>query len=311
MTKIALPAVATVAIALLAVGCGGGHAARTASGAHPGTTAMRAAPPRPAAPPYPVALRGARDLGATGWSPAVSVAGHVAAWVKRTPEITLARFDQRYLTLALHAGATDPGGSGWRYGPAVGALERRRLVAALNGGFRLNTDAGGFVEDGRVGRRLEFGDASAVTYSDGTTDVGAWRQGVPAPDRRVVSVRQTLHLLVDHGRPSPDVNCGPTCWGFPLHGKPAVARSALGVTSSGQLVWAAGETLTVPQLADALAGAGVVRAMQLDINPDWVHGFLYAHPGVTALPLLPHQSGGPDLYLTAGNRDFFTILART
>ena len=123
----------------------------------------------------------------------VGEAGHVAAWVKRTPEITLARFDQRYLTLALHAGATDPGGSGWRYGPAVGALERRRLVAAFNGGFRLNTDAGGFVEDGRVGRPLAFGDASAVTYSDGTTDVGAWRQGGEGtllPDRPA-SARQT------------------------------------------------------------------------------------------------------------------------
>jgi len=311
MSRIVSSVAAAAAVVAGVAGCGGGHAARRVAGVRTGTATAAAPAPKPAAPPYPVALRGARDEGTIGWTPAISVAGHVAAWVKRTGQITLARFDQSYLTLALHAGAVEPGGSGWRYGAAVGARERGSLVAAFNGGFRLNTDTGGFVEDHRVGKPLLFGDASAVTYSDGTTDIGAWRQGVPAPGRRVESVRQTLHLLVDHGRPSPDIDCGPACWGFPLHGAESVARSALAVTSTGRLVWAGGEHLTVAELADALAGAGAVRAMELDINPDWVHGFLYAHPGLTALPLVPEQTGGPDLYLTPANRDFFTILART
>ena len=68
------------------------------------------------------------------------------------------------------------------------------------------------------------------------------------------------------------------------------------------------------RLADALLGARVVRAVELDINPEWVAGYLYAHrPGVGPLPpvpLVPGQPGVPGFFLSAYSRDFFTIEAR-
>ncbi|MHB8449990.1 MAG: hypothetical protein ACYDAQ_06020, partial [Mycobacteriales bacterium] len=106
--------------------------------------------------------------------------------------------------------------------------------------------------------------------------------------------------------------CIEICWGATLHGAYAVARSGLGVTADGQLVWAGGEGLTVRALAEALVSAGAVRAMELDINPEWVAGYLYTHnaAAVSANPLVSGQPGIPGQFLAPYGRDFFTVLAR-
>jgi hypothetical protein len=54
-----------------------------------------------------------------------------------------------------------------------------------------------------------------------------------------------------------------------------------------------------------------VRAVELDINPGWVDGYLYVHHsgGPTALPVVPGQEGIPHRLLAPYGRDFFTILA--
>jgi hypothetical protein len=222
-------------------------------------------------------------------------------------------FDQHLVALHLHSGTTDAGTLGWRYGPSVRGFELSRLTAAFNGGFRLSTGAGGFVAYGRAGSPLQAGLGSVVTYSDGTTDIGSWRQEVPAPGKRVVSVRQNLHLLIDHGGAAPNVECL-TCWGDTLGGVVAPARSALGITGDGRLVWAGGSNLTVSQLAGALVRAGAVRAVELDINPAWVAGYLYGHRGgkgpLAPVPALPSQHGIAGYFLAPWSRDFFTIVVR-
>ena len=228
--------------------------------------------------------------------------------------ITLLRFDQALVTLALHAGGSQPGGTGWRYGDAIGAPERRVVVAAFNGGFQESYGAGGFEQGGRVGWRLRRGAASVVIYRDGTADIGRWRETVPAPGRAVDSVRQNLGLLIDGGRIAPTVDaCIKLCWGDPLHEQPIVARSGLGITSTGDLIWAAGHNLSVRALAEALAGKGVVRAMELDINPRWVAGYVYGHSphgtGALPIPLVPGQTGIPGQFLAPYFRDFFTVVA--
>jgi hypothetical protein len=92
-----------------------------------------------------------------------------------------------------------------------------------------------------------------------------------------------------------------------------VARSALGIMADGRRLWAGGETLSVRALADALIGAGAVRAMELDINPAWVAAYAYArHPGgsLAPIPLMAGQVGVPGMFLDAYYRDFFNVLAR-
>jgi hypothetical protein len=234
-------------------------------------------------------------------------------WVARRPGFALLSFNQQAVELRLHSGTVDAGATGWRFGPAIAGTERRRLVAAFNGGFKLYTGAGGFYSFGRTGYPLSAGLASIVTYSDGFTDIGAWHAGVPAAGKHVVSVRQNLHLLINGGQPAADLGCL-VCWGATLGGVADPARSALGVTARGRLIWAGGENLTVAALADAMLGAHVVRAVELDINPEWVAAYLYGHRGgagpLAPVAIVPGQPGVPGQFLAPYSRDFFTIVAR-
>jgi hypothetical protein len=273
-------------------------------------------------PPRLIAiLPAARRQGLFGWIRAVAVRGQPAVWISRVSAyhepgftITLLRFDQHLVTLALHAGGTQPGGTGWRYGSAIGPSERRTVVAGFNSAFQESYGAGGFEAGGRVGWRLRHGAASVVIYRDGTADVGRWQVTVPAPGSPVDSVRQNLGLLINDGRIPPSVDtCIKKCWGDPLNEQPIVARSGLGITAAGDLIWAAGHNLSVRALAEALAGKGVVRAMELDINPAWVAGYLYEHKRGAAplpIPLMPGQNGISGQFLTSYFRDFFTVIAR-
>jgi hypothetical protein len=323
---------AALAAGLAIAGCGGSHpqvathgAPATSTASSP-TNANRAARPTTTTPrraPNLIAiLPAAYRPGVFGWKPAVAVRGQTAVWISRVNArhepgftVTLLRLDQQLVTLALHAGGLEPGGHGWRYGDAIRGTERRILVAAFNSAFRESYGAGGFQAYGRVGWRLRRGAASLVLYRDGIADIGRWQRDVPAAGRPVAAVRQNLGLLINAGRIAPTVdNCIKVCWGDPLHEQPIVARSGLGITPRRELVWAAGYALSVRALATALAARGVVRAMELDINPRWVAGYLYAHPRRAQLPvpvpLMPGQTGIPGQFLTPYFRDFLSLIAR-
>jgi hypothetical protein len=114
--------------------------------------------------------------------------------------------------------------------------------------------------------------------------------------------------------PSSVDTCIKACWGDPLHEQPIVARSGLGITADGQLVWAGGHNLSVRALAHALVSHGAICAMELDINPRWVAGYVYAHqPHAAApgpVPLVPGQTGIPGQFLDPYFRDFLTVIAR-
>jgi hypothetical protein len=241
-----------------------------------------------------------------------TIRARTAAWIAERAGVTLLRVNQQVAHLALHSGSVDPGGGGWGYGDRIGPSEIHRVVGAFDGGFKLSYGSVGFMSEGRVGAPLQAGLASIVTYRDGTTQIGAWGAGVPEAGRAIASVLQNLQLLVDHGTPAASAaSCVISCWGATLGGGSEVARSALGIAGDGELVWAAGETLSPSGLARAMVGAGVQRAVELDINPEWVAGYLYVHRpgGPIGVPVVPGQSGIPGRLLTPYERDFFTILA--
>jgi hypothetical protein len=291
---------------------GTGTVANRPAGSGPTTTTTTTAVPPP--PSYPVVLPAADRTVGSRFTPVVSSRGQTAVWMARlTTGVTLLYFDRGLVTLALHAGTIDPGGSGWHYGPSVVDGERRHLVAAFNGGFKFSTEAGGFESFGRTATPLRQGLGSIVTYADGTTNIGAWGEGVPGHSSQVVSVRQNLSLLIDHGRGAGTVECG-SCWGATLGGGPEVARSALGITADGQLVWAGGESLSVSTLVEGLLKAKVARAVELDINPQWVAGYLYRHRGsgrpLQPISVVPGQNGIAGAFLEPYSRDYFTVLAR-
>ena len=314
------------AVLLLAVGTwrlsagGGGHAtvppgpgtalaART-DAKRPAAGAARASPRRTAVGPH-VSVS-PTPAATSGWTTVASVYGRPAAWLEQAGGVTLMRFDQRYVHLTLHTGSIDGGVAGWTYGDQITPREIHLVVAAFNGGFKLTYSNVGFMSGGRVAVALKRGLASIVTYTDGTTAIGAWQNGVPTARKTVFSVLQNQSLLVDRGVAAANLStCVLGCWGATIRSLTVVARSGLGITAGGQLVWAAGEHLSPAGLASALVGAGVVRAVELDINPDWVAGYLYVHhaTGPVASPVVPGQLGIAGQLLAPDSRDFMAIVA--
>ncbi|HMD56569.1 MAG TPA: hypothetical protein VKG82_03765 [Solirubrobacteraceae bacterium] len=247
-----------------------------------------------------------------GWTTVAEVRGQPAAWIAQRAGVTLLRFDQSLVHVTLHAGSSDGGTAGWIYGDSITPREIHHVIAAFNGGFKLTYSEVGFASGGHVAAPLQGGLASIVTYTDGTTNVGAWGNGLPSAQKTVFSVLQNQHLLVDHGVPAGSVSsCILACWGATVGSATTVARSALGITASGQLVWAAGEQLLPSELASALVAAGAVRAIELDINPDWVAGYLYVHHrgGPSGVPVVPGQLGIAGKLLEPYSRDFLAIVA--
>lgn len=89
----------------------------------------------------------------------------------------------------------------------------------------------------------------------------------------------------------------------------AVARSALGEDHAGDLLYAASSSALPVDVADALVTSGVVTAMELDINPEWVQADVASPPGGSLSTAIPGQSWPAEQYLTGWSRDFFTVLA--
>ncbi len=162
---------------------------------------------------------------------------------------------------------------------------------------------------------LQAGAASVVLYDSGRVNVGAWQSEV-AMDPHVRAVMQNLVPLVDHGRTAPDATYHDTrIWGATLGTSTVVARSGIGVTANGALVYVAGPALTAKTLAESLQRAGAMRAMTLDINPEWVTFNLFNHPNpddrsqTDATKLYPQMQRPATRYLgpTQEARDFFSV----
>jgi hypothetical protein len=212
----------------------------------------------------------------------------------------------------LHNGSLDPGYAaavkGVRAGPAIGHAERKDLVAAFNGGFKLNVGAGGYEQEGHLISPLLNGYASLIIDRSGRARIAVWGDGAPARGEAVYSVRQNLRPLVEHGRPTAAASDWPV-WGATLGGGEYVARSALGEDSSGNLLYAGGMSTTPMDLAVALADRGARTAMELDINPEWVQLDVAARPGGPLRTSVPGQNRPADQFIYGWSRDFVTVLA--
>jgi hypothetical protein len=266
------------------------------------------------------------------WTPAGrSVNGFPAVYETRLvppgggSEAGIAWMDTNLLTAQLYSGSKSPGGGPYMLTAPVLPAQAATLVTAFNGGFLMKDAQGGYFTEGRAIYPLVNGAASLVIRSDGSVTVGAWGSDVGmTPD--VVAVRQNLVPLVEGGQPTAQASnpnwllwgatCGvSSCTGAGIENQ---WRSGVGVTSNGALVYAAGPALDPLQLAQLLVRAGVLRGMELDINPSWPAFATYAPPpGAPAGPsngtsMQPASVRGPSTFFEASwARDFITMSART
>ena len=287
-------------------------------------------------------------------APAVTVTRPGGRWAGH--QVAVLRLSHTALRLTLHPGMRtnyshvyDPGASThWTMPPVLAPARPWQvgLAATFNGGFKLtNGDShGGYwdtgygingshsvVRDPSGARTLTKGAASLVIYRDGTWALGTWGHEV-AMTPQVRFVRQELLPLVDRSTINP-LTSSADCqlhWGITMNDSSSQWyqhhcdpwRSGVGITATGDLVYVSGHYLTPHDLAVLLRQAGAVRAMQLDINQQWISAMTYNSSAVprghSAVPHVvnspyntpTHYISGSASSGTAANRDFFAAYLR-
>ncbi len=221
----------------------------------------------------------------------------------------LAWIDTKRTTLTLNPGRLEPSVSIPRGAMEVPERDRPRLLATFNSGFKLSDSHGGFALGGHTYAPMRDGQGTLVGYAGGRVDVVDWTYGQSAPPG-IAFARQNLPLIVEHGRPSPNI-ANAAEWGATVGNAILVWRSAIGVDRRGNLIYAAGEDQTVASLARALISAGAVRAMELDINSYWVTFISYGASGAREpSKLLEGMERPATRYLEPDDRDFFALYSR-
>ena len=283
-----------------------------ATPAHPATRRRTEAPPK-ITPVFANRLPGEGVWKGTG--PVVGGRPPVLVTTFRTevdyPRIVayVAWFDHTRTSIAWYPGRYEPPNAPVRGPMSVPYGERWRLLATFNGGFIYRDGSNGSWIDGRSYEPLKAGLATLVAYRDGRVDVKTWHGG-PVAGPNVAFARQSLPLIIDHGRLNPALNDS-SQWGFTLGNAVRVWRTGAGIDSHGNLIYAAADYQTVGTLARILQRAGAVRAMQLDINPEWPTLITYAHHGgLDPTRVVPNYQQPPTRYLVPDDRDFFAVYQR-
>ena len=224
-----------------------------------------------------------------------------AAWMK-----------QKALTFTLQPGYQQPGGS-WPVSDSLSGSALKGLVASFNGGFKVhpNDALGGYYANGITASQLVSGKAAEVFYRDGSLQIGTWGGGLTmTPD--VLAVRENLSPLVSNGVVQVTSSAGSSSqWGYTINNDYYIARSGVGETASGDIVYVSGSALSVETLAQLLKAAGAVNAMELDINPDWVSFMTYSGNAAAPNPAKLWAFVQPaDRYLQPASRDFVSVHLR-
>lgn len=221
----------------------------------------------------------------------------------------VAWFDHTLTSTAYYPGRYEPPRAPVRGPMEVPPGQRWRLLATFNSGFIYRDGSNGSSIGGTMLEPLKKGLATMVAYRDGRVDIESW-QGGPVAGTTYAFARQSLPLIVRNGRLNPLLNDS-TAWGYTLGNAIRVWRTGAGIDRRGNLIYAAADSQTVTTLAKILQHAGAVRAMQLDINPEWPTLITYTHHGgLVPNKVVPNYQQPATRYLVPDDRDFFAIYRR-
>jgi hypothetical protein len=222
----------------------------------------------------------------------------------------LAWFDHTRTATAYYPGRYEPPSASLRGPTEVPHSQRYRLLATFNGGFIYADGLNGDALNGVTNEPLKQGNATVVAYKNGKVDIVNWTGGT-SPGRNVAWARQSLPLIINHGKLNPALSLG-TEWGYTLGNAVRVWRTGLGIDRHGNLIFVAANDQTVITLAHILKRAGAVRAMELDINPEWYTLITYRHQHGEIVPTqVAYNYQRPSTrYLVPDDRDFFAIYRR-
>ena len=226
----------------------------------------------------------------------------------------IAIMNSSLLRFVQHPGFLEPGHlSAFTQSDLLKGSDLTGLVATFNSAFKVKDSLGGYYQEKKLLRPLVNDKASLVIYDDGHLNIGTWGSDLKM-NSHVVSVRQNLSMLIDNGVIAPDLNKSVFAkWGWTLKNAYFVWRSGIGVDALGNVIYVAGNSLSVQSLANILSKAGAVRAMELDINPEWISYMWYPHSAtssaITPIKLVSFDRSSRR-YLSPSSRDFFAVYAK-
>ncbi|MGU3293231.1 hypothetical protein [Williamsia sp. M5A3_1d] len=221
----------------------------------------------------------------------------------------VAVINSRATATHLMTGTTQPRSAMNTSAAQVPATDRSLLVAVFNSGFRFGDITGGVYDFGHAMIPLRSGQATAAIDDRGHLTVGAWGRDITMT-RHLVAARQNLDLVVDNGHPLPATGSSGAQWGGTHLQFQYTWRSGLGVDRNHNVVYVAGDHLNLTTLASALAQAGAVRGMQLDMHTG-MSTFISWHTTDVGSrepsKLMPSMPGPETRYLIPDRRDFFYV----
>jgi hypothetical protein len=224
----------------------------------------------------------------------------------------VAWFDRTRTALAYYPGRYEPPSAAVRGPMMVPGDQRWRLLATFNGGFTHADGNNGSTDNGAMNEPLTDGNATLVGYRDGRLAIVKWRGGANAGPN-IAWARQSLAPIVWNGHINPALNTDPNSpqWGYTLGGVTRVWRTGVGIDRRGNIIYVVADDQTVVTLARVLRHAGAVRAMELDINPEWHTLITYSHRhGLAPTLVEPQPMQAATRYLVPDDRDFFAVYRR-
>jgi hypothetical protein len=196
--------------------------------------------------------------------------------------------DMSKTTMRYYVGSQEPAAS--LASSKVESSLESQLIAITNAMWMQRHSAGaGAIFRGKAVYPMVNGMATLIVYEDGSVDIRDWSPDIPV--RMVRDARQLRHLIVNDGmvvkqiKKKGKISDSEIGLGFLLggggkdvDGKKAwyvAHRSAFGIRSDGNLVFAIGHHIGTQDMAKALVLAGAQRAIHADANPTNIVGNLY------------------------------------
>jgi len=233
-----------------------------------------------------------------------------------------ARFRKATTKLSWHPGSEDPpNAQKFLVGMSnridfMGQEGLSGVLGAFNGAFKLSSHAGGLKVRSAVLAPFKPGFATISIDAEG--QVAMWAgpaYQAPAGFNGVI-FRQNLQFLVEGGQvTTPAKNPSQGLWGATVGPVIRQSRTGVGLDGAGNLVYVATMAKCLPsELAQAMVQAGLVKGMELDINPYWpILGMAPTplHKPVGGFTVtLPGAEHSPHVFIEGWTRDFFVVTAR-
>jgi hypothetical protein len=236
--------------------------------------------------------------------------------------------DMRRTIMQYYVGSQEPAAREAK--SEVESSLRTRVLAITNAMWQQrHSNGAGAIFRGKVLYSMVDGMATLIVYRDGSVDIQEWSSDIPK--ELVRDARQLRHLIVKNGVVIQAVNRkgrledAEIGLGFLLGGGGkdqdgkhfwyVAHRSAFGIRSDGNLVFAIGHHIGSKDLAKALVLAGCERGLHADANPANIVGNLYVRDLygnlIRKLRLSPEQSKySLNRYEDGYSKDFFAFFLR-